>query len=69
MLQSMDVICINLAGTHFISLLLEIERIKEDDDDNDDDDRREEKKVEKERLQHNKYHQRFFFNMHLTAVC
>ena len=51
----------NPAGTHFISLLLEIERIKEDDDDNDDDDRREEKKVEKERLQHNKYHQRFFF--------
>lgn len=38
----------NPAGTHFISLSLETERIKGDDD---DDDRREDmKKVEKERI-------------------
>ena len=58
----------NPTGTHFISLLLEIERIKEDDDDNDDNDRRKEKKVEKEYNTTNTTKD-FFLNMHLTAVC
>ena len=56
----------NPAGTHFICLLLEIERLKEDDDDNDYNDSRKEKKVEKEYNTTNTTKD-FFLNMHLTA--
>lgn len=40
----------NPAGTQFISLSLETERIKGDGDDDDDDRREDMKKVEKERI-------------------